>query len=61
VIHLAAVRDGERIQAAFSERVLPFERARAVHAVESIPRSALGKVLRGELARRVGESPKTAE
>ena len=51
VIHLAiddatiapAIRD------AFDERVLPFERVRKVHIVDSVPRSALGKLLRNEL------------
>lgn len=60
VIHLAVAGDADRIAAAFDERVLPFERARRVHRVEAIPRSSLGKVQRGELARMVG-SPKMPE
>ena len=58
VIHLA-VSDQSRAQAvfeAFSSAVLPFERPRAIHITE-IPRSALGKIQRGELALRVGPSP----
>lgn len=35
----------------FNNRVLPFERIRACREVETIPLSALGKILRGELAR----------
>lgn len=35
--------------AAFNERVLPFERARRLHRVAVIPRSPLGKVMRGKL------------
>ena len=50
VIHLAAVRDLERIRDAFNELVAPFERAREVHLVHSIPRSPLGKLLRANLA-----------
>jgi O-succinylbenzoic acid--CoA ligase len=48
VMHLAATRDG--IAEAFAARVLPFERPRAVHRVEAIPRSPLGKLLRAKLA-----------
>jgi O-succinylbenzoic acid--CoA ligase len=48
VIHLAVTTDG--IAERFNARVLPFERARAVHRVDAIPRSALGKLLRAQLA-----------
>jgi len=53
VIHLAVTRDAEAIRDAFNERVAPFERARAIHVVGSIPRSPLGKLLRAELAKIV--------
>jgi O-succinylbenzoic acid--CoA ligase len=51
VIHLAAVGPAEGIVEAFNAQVLPFERIRGVHRVASIPRSPLGKLLRGELER----------
>ena len=51
VIHLAVTSEG--IGAAFDERVMPFERARRVHRVLSIPRSPLGKLLREQLARQL--------
>jgi len=51
VVHL--VGDGESdleaVQAAFDARVHPFERARAVHRVAEIPRTALGKLMRVQL------------
>jgi O-succinylbenzoic acid--CoA ligase len=53
VIHLAVTRDAESIRNAFDERVAPFERARAVHLVASIPRSALGKLLRAQLGEMI--------
>lgn len=53
VIHLAVTRDDPRAVDEFNSRVLPFERARAVHRVEQIPRSPLGKLLRRELAKRL--------
>ena len=49
VIHLAVTRDSDMICDAFNSRVAPFERARAVHVVEAIPRSALGKLQRARL------------
>jgi O-succinylbenzoic acid--CoA ligase len=48
VIHLAVTGDG--IAEEFDRRVLPFERARVVHRVETVPRSPLGKLLRAQLA-----------
>jgi len=39
-----------RIQDAFNAQVLPFERIRATRQVAAIPRTALGKVVRGKLA-----------
>jgi o-succinylbenzoate---CoA ligase len=50
VIHLAVTRDPNAIRDAFNARVAPFERARDVHVVASIPRSPLGKLLRAQLA-----------
>jgi O-succinylbenzoic acid--CoA ligase len=43
-----------RVQESFNAAVLPFERARAVMMVVVIPRTALGKVARGELIRDDG-------
>jgi O-succinylbenzoic acid--CoA ligase len=55
VIHLAfAAGSSDSIVSAFNERVLPFERIRAVHRVDAIPRTSLGKLKRSELARRLG-------
>jgi o-succinylbenzoate---CoA ligase len=57
VIHLAiASGDSERVVAAFNEQVLPFERIRAIHRIDVIPRTSLGKLRRGELARVLGVS-----
>jgi o-succinylbenzoate---CoA ligase len=53
VIHLAVTRDAEAIRDAFNERVAPYERARVVHLVASIPRSALGKLLRAKLGEMI--------
>ncbi len=39
---------------AFNRRVLPFERIQAVHWLEEIPRSPLGKLLRTEILARAG-------
>ncbi len=50
VIHLAvAGEEGERIRERFNAEVLPFERARAIHRVASIPRTSLGKLIRARL------------
>jgi O-succinylbenzoic acid--CoA ligase len=49
VIHLATTIE-PTFADAFNSRVHPFERIRAVHRVESIPRSPLGKLLRAKLA-----------
>ena len=53
VIHLAMARDDPRVVDEFNARVLPFERARAIHWVDEIPRSPLGKLLRRELEKRI--------
>jgi len=37
----------------FNERVHPFEKIRAIHRAEKIPRSPLGKLLRAELAQKI--------
>lgn len=50
VIHLVLDEAAdERVERAFNERVLPFERARRVHRLGSIPRTELGKLRRREL------------
>lgn len=51
VVHLVVDShvDADSVAAAFSERVHPFERPRRVHRVSSIPRSALGKLIRTKL------------
>jgi len=41
----------EQVRDSFNARVLPFERIRVVRVVRVIPRTALGKVARGELSR----------
>lgn len=58
VVHLAVSESGaaETVLAELSRRVLPFERPRALH-VAPIPRSPLGKVRRGELAKNVVREP----
>jgi len=38
----------------FNDRVHPFERLRAIHRVDAIPRSPLGKLLRAELVNSLG-------
>lgn len=57
VIHLAVShgRIAEEIRQVFDAKVLPFERARALHVL-TIPRSPLGKLQREELRRRI-ETP----
>lgn len=54
VIHAATTAaDAQSVIAAFNARVLPFERIRAVHRVDSIPRTPLGKLRREELSEKV--------
>ncbi|HSY49894.1 MAG TPA: AMP-binding protein [Thermoanaerobaculia bacterium] len=50
VIQLATTVEARAIVDAFNARVHPFERIRAVHRVEAIPRSPLGKLLRARVA-----------
>ena len=55
VIHLVTtVVDSAPVVNAFNERVLPFERIRAVRRVDAIPRSPLGKVLRARIVAELG-------
>ncbi len=49
VIHLATTIE-PTFADAFNSRVHPFERIRAIHRVDGIPRSPLGKLLRAKLA-----------
>ena len=44
-----AVADAEAVEAAYVERVHPFERPRRVHRVRAIPRTPLGKLIRAKL------------
>jgi O-succinylbenzoic acid--CoA ligase len=55
VIHLAVEPPcgAEEVVSVFNARVHPFERARGVHRVERMPRTALGKLLRRELIRAI--------
>lgn len=54
VIHVATTAaDAQPIVEAFNASVLPFERIRAVHRVDSIPRTPLGKLRRQELSEKV--------
>lgn len=49
VIHLATTIEPTFAEA-FNSRVHPFERIRAIHRVDEIPRSPLGKLLRAKLS-----------
>ena len=49
IIHLAVAGSADDIVEKFNARVLPFERIREIHHVNSIPRSSLGKLLRSQL------------
>jgi O-succinylbenzoic acid--CoA ligase len=57
VIHIVvdAEVEGRAVLAAYDERVLPFERARRLHCVATIPRSPLGKLLRKALMEQLPE------
>lgn len=61
VIHLAMTRGDPETVDEFNARVLPFERARAVHHVDEIPRSPLGKLLRRELEKHISTRTKVVE
>lgn len=56
VIHLVVEEgvDAGGVSRAYDGRVLPFERARAVHVVRQLPRSELGKLRRTDLLRQIG-------
>ena len=54
VVVLITNLESTALVARFNEGVLPFERIRAVHQVAAVPRSALGKVLRGAALALVG-------
>lgn len=56
VIHLVSTRDARDVVERYNERVLPFERIRRTHRIDSIPRSSLGKLLRAQLTRRIAQS-----
>lgn len=49
--------DPAKLVEKFNVEVLPFERIRAVHKVASLPRSALGKILRTQALALVGLKP----
>jgi len=55
VIHLAVDLevDARAVADAFNGQVHPYERARAVHRVEKIPRTPLGKLMRAQLLERL--------
>jgi o-succinylbenzoate---CoA ligase len=59
-IHLASPADVVELVRQFNGNVHPFERIRRVHRLD-VPRSALGKVRRGELRRMVEEVLKSTE
>lgn len=54
IIVLLSSSDANRLVTEFNSRVLPFERIRRTEIVEAIPRSALGKLLRGVALHLVG-------
>lgn len=49
----AALPSLEKLVEAFHARVMPYERLRAFHQVEAIPRSALGKLLKAQLVQQL--------
>lgn len=56
VIHLATTTSAEEITPlveSFHKQILPYERIRKVHVLESIPRTALNKLCRTELLRLI--------
>lgn len=63
VIHLVTTGDAATVVAAFNARVFPFERIRAVHRVDRIPRTELGKLERRALVAlvSVGDPPISVE
>ncbi|MNL27788.1 2-succinylbenzoate--CoA ligase [compost metagenome] len=53
MVSTLSVEDTEVLAKAFAEKVLPFEKPRKIHYVSEIPRSDLGKILWGELRKRL--------
>lgn len=53
LVSLLSEAETEEVVRLYSEKVLPFEKVRKIHFVNEIPRSDLGKVLWGELRRRL--------
>lgn len=51
LVSLLSEEDTQKLLASYSEKVLPFEKARKIHYIKAIPRSDLGKILWGELRR----------
>jgi acyl-CoA synthetase (AMP-forming)/AMP-acid ligase II len=51
VVPTGAGASAEPLLAFAAERLAPFKRPRLVHFVDTLPRNALGKVLKHELAR----------
>jgi len=60
VIHLATTIEPTFAEA-FNARVHPFERIRAIHRVDEIPRSPLGKLLRAKLAGTLVTQPRSGD
>ncbi len=61
-IHLVVARSNpsetQELVEAFNRIVLPFERIRQIHDIDSIPRSPLNKVLKEELLSKIGMEEK---
>ncbi len=56
VIHMVSTSEAAAVAAAFNDRVLPFERVRKTHLIQTIPRSSLGKLLRGRIQAQIDEN-----
>jgi acyl-coenzyme A synthetase/AMP-(fatty) acid ligase len=56
VIHLVVEEGvtGSELREAYDAAVFPFERARGLHVLPSLPRTELGKVRKGEVLRAIG-------
>lgn len=53
LVSLLSEEETKKVVGCYAEKVLPYERIRKIHFVDSIPRSDLGKVLWGELRRNL--------
>ncbi|MEK2644189.1 AMP-binding protein [Bdellovibrio sp. BCCA] len=53
LVSLLSADDTEKVVQVYSEKVLPFEKVRKIYYINEIPRSDLGKVLWGELRKRL--------